>query len=93
MSIKKVVIKMICTMCLLMAVIVCPRVAEAAETSLQVGAAVRDITPTKENGMLPISTGLARQNLVDVIDPLHVRVIAVNDGQKTALMIWQKKPA
>ena len=32
MSIKKVVIKMICTMCLLMAVIVCPRVAEAAET-------------------------------------------------------------
>lgn len=90
MSIKKVVIKMICTMCLLMAVIVCPRVAEAAETSLQVGAAVRDITPTKENGMLPMSTGLARQNLVDVIDPLHVRVIAVNDGQKTALMVvWE----
>ena len=44
----------------------------------------------KRNGMLPMSTGLARQNLVDVIDPLHVRVIAVNDGQKTALMVvWE----
>ena len=53
---------------------------------LQVGAAVRDITPTKENGMLPIAA-VGRTTAEGVIDPLHLRVIAVNDGAKVSLIV------
>lgn len=53
---------------------------------LQAGAAVRDITPTEENGMLPI-TAVGRTTAEGVIDPLHTRVIALNDGENTALIV------
>lgn len=95
MSIKKLGAGLLCAAALVMSVIVGPHTVKAAEEpadsqKLQVGAAIRDITPTVENGMLPMTTGLARQTLVDVIDPLHVRVVAMNDGQKTALMVvWE----
>lgn len=60
--------------------------AEEAPPSLMVGAAIRDITPTIENGMLPIA-GVGRTTLVDVVDPLHTRVIALSDGTNTALIV------
>lgn len=64
-----------------------PLAAQAEEAKgLMVGAAVRDITPSIENGMLPIA-GVGRTTLVDVIDPLHTRVIAVSDGANTALIV------
>ena len=95
MSIKKIWTGFLCAAVLLMAMVVSPGTVKAAGNAadaneLKVGAAIRDITPTEENGMLPMTTGLARQTLVGVIDPLHVRVIAMNDGEKTALMVvWE----
>ena len=56
------------------------------EAGLRVGAAVRDITPTVENGMLPISA-VGRTTAEGVIDPLHTRVIALSDGESTALIV------
>lgn len=53
---------------------------------LRAGAAVRDITPTRENGMLPIAA-VGRTTAEGVIDPLHTRVIALNDGESTALIV------
>jgi hypothetical protein len=51
---------------------------------LRVGAAVRDITPKAE--WLPLY-GTARSKLVGVIDPIHVRVIAVGNGNLPALIV------
>lgn len=53
------------------------------------GAAVRDISPTKGNGMLPLYRKSADgyRPIVDVIDPIHVRCIALSDGSKTMLML------
>ncbi len=81
----------------LAAVTVVPAFAEEAETEdaeeeeevtyeLSVGAAVRDITPTEENGLLPIE-GVGNTTLVGVLDNIHVRVIALNDGESTALIV------
>lgn len=53
---------------------------------MKAGAAVRDITPTEENGMLPIDA-VGRTTAEGVIDPLHTRVIALNDGENTALIV------
>lgn len=59
---------------------------QQTDYELQVGAAVRDITPTEENGMLPIAA-VGRTTAEGVIDPLHTRVIALNDGENTALIV------
>ena len=53
------------------------------EYTLMAGAAERDIAPTEENGMLPIVSKVGRTTAEGVIDELHTRVIAVNDGEKT----------
>ncbi len=60
--------------------------APAKVYDLKAGAAVRDITPTEENGLLPIAA-VGRTTAEGVIDPLHTRVIALNDGEKTALIV------
>lgn len=59
---------------------------KAVVYELKVGAAVRDITPTEENGLLPIDA-VGRTTAEGVIDPLHTRVIALNDGENTALIV------
>ncbi len=61
---------------------------DAAEDQLLVGAAIRDITPTNENGLLPVP-GIGREagDLVDVINPIHTRVIALQLGDTQALII------
>lgn len=53
------------------------------------GAAIRDISPTKENGMLPLYRKSAEgyRPIVDVIDPIHVRCIALSNGDKIMLML------
>ncbi|MBQ1492735.1 MAG: hypothetical protein IIZ39_12320 [Blautia sp.] len=53
---------------------------------LKVGTAVRDITPTEENGCLPIAA-VGRTTAEGVIDPLHLRVISLGDGTNTALIV------
>ena len=53
---------------------------------LEAGAAIRDITPTEENGMLPIDA-VGRTVAEGVIDQIHTRVIALNDGENTALIV------
>jgi hypothetical protein len=58
--------------------------AAAADNALFVGAAVRDITPKQE--WLPLY-GVARTRMVGVIDPIHLRVIAVGNGGTPALII------
>ncbi len=58
--------------------------AQKASNPLFVGAAVRDITPKQE--WLPLY-GVARTKLVGIIDPVHVRVIAVGNGNKLALIV------
>lgn len=52
----------------------------------RVGTAIRDITPTEENGMLPIAA-VGRTTAEGVIDPLHLKVIALDDGTNTALIV------
>lgn len=61
---------------------------ENGEEQLLVGAAVRVVTPTKENGMLPVP-GIGRDagDMVDVIEDLHTRVIAFQSGDNTALLV------
>jgi len=54
---------------------------------LMVGAAMRDITPTHENGLLPIPGIGSRSPMVDVIHPIHTRVIAYQLGKRRALMV------
>lgn len=58
--------------------------AKTAGQQLYVGAAVRDITPKQE--WLPLY-GVARSKLVGIIDPIHVRVIAVGNGKTPALIV------
>jgi hypothetical protein len=58
--------------------------AQPASYPLFVGAAVREITPRQE--WLPLF-GVARTKLVGIIDPVHVRVIAVGNGSKPALIV------
>ena len=53
---------------------------------LKAGAAVRDITPTEDNGLLPIDA-VGRTVAEGVIDPLHTRVIALDDGERQALIV------
>lgn len=61
---------------------------EGKDSQLLVGAAVRDVTPTDENGLLPVP-GIGREagDMVGVINPIHTRVIAYQMGDTTALMI------
>ncbi len=94
MSIKRMIAGFMCAVFVLTSVIVSPYTAEAAQKEaestgeLMVGAASRVITP--RDFELPMSQGLARQNLVSVHDDLHVRVIAMNNGIKTALIVtWE----
>ncbi len=54
---------------------------------LYVGAALRDITPTWENGLLPIAGIGKKTEMVGVINPIHTRVIAFRLGETRALMI------
>lgn len=53
------------------------------------GAAIRDITPTVENGVLPMPKGFSAstRELTAVHDPLHLRVIALKDAEKTVLLV------
>lgn len=53
------------------------------------GAAIRDITPTRENGILPMPCGFSAsvRELTCVHDPLYVRVIALKDEQTTVLLV------
>lgn len=51
---------------------------------LQVGAAIRDITPTPD--MLPLMRKAAG-DIVGIIDPIRVRCLALDDGENTALML------
>jgi hypothetical protein len=56
----------------------------ATKHPLSVGAAVRDITPKQE--WLPLA-GLAQTKLVGIIDPIHVRAIALGNGAKPSLIV------
>ena len=57
-------------------------------TPLLVGAAIRDVTPTKDNDLLPMP-GLGRlaPDFAGVINPIHSRVIAFGMGDTRALLI------
>lgn len=89
---KHLSIRSVLCMALTAALLMCVPVAAhasgeaSAEIKLQAGAAVRDITPTAENGLLPIDA-VGRTTAEGVIDPLHTRVIALNDGENTALIV------
>lgn len=55
------------------------------------GAAVRDITPTAE--MLPLPGGYADgSGYTSVLNPLHVRALALSDQQNTALLVIYEMP-
>ncbi|MDH5304661.1 MAG: hypothetical protein OEW64_11285 [Gammaproteobacteria bacterium] len=56
----------------------------AGAEQLHVGAAKRDTTPKSE--WLPLY-GVARSKLVAVIDPIHVRVIALSNGAQPSLIV------
>jgi hypothetical protein len=60
--------------------------ASDSPTPLLVGAAVRDVSPTEENGMLPIM-GVSRFTIVGVHDPIHTRVIALQNGETRVLIV------
>ena len=60
--------------------------AEEEGPVFSVGTAIRDITPTEENGMLPIAA-VGRTTAEGVIDPLHLRVISLSDETNTALIV------
>jgi neutral ceramidase len=72
----------------LIAVIAIPcAIAQEAKTAPQqllVGAAVRDLTPKSE--WLPLF-GVAKTKMVGVIDPIHVRVIALSNGKTPSLVV------
>lgn len=61
-------------------------IAEEDAAPFLVGTAIRDITPTEENGMLPIAA-VGRTTAEGVIDPLHLRVISFDDGTRQALLV------
>jgi hypothetical protein len=58
--------------------------AAPAPANLRVGAAVRDITPTAQ--MLPL-TRAPKVEMTGVLDPIHVRVIALSSGGATTLIV------
>jgi neutral ceramidase len=58
--------------------------AQTQKYPLLVGAAKRETTPRPE--WLPLY-GVARSKLVGVIDPIHVRVIALGNGQTPSLIV------
>jgi neutral ceramidase len=60
------------------------RAAAAAGFNLRMGAAVRDITPSAD--MLPL-TRAPNVELVGVLDPIHVRVLALSSGAATTLLV------
>lgn len=59
--------------------------------ALLVGAAMRDITPSEENGVLPYPKvdGYTQQTLyiTKAVDPLSVRCVAMSDGEETAVFV------
>jgi len=67
---------------ILLAILALPSVALAQQ--LYVGAAKRVTTPNTE--WLPLS-GVARSNLIAVIDDIYVRVIAVSNGDTPSLIV------
>lgn len=56
----------------------------SSSATLMVGASIRDITPTA--GMLPLTRAPA-VTMTGVLDPLHLRVLALSSGKGTVLMI------
>lgn len=58
--------------------------ASAPAPQLRIGAAVRDITPTPD--MLPLTRAPDVQ-MTGVLDPIHVRVIALSSGAATTLIV------
>jgi len=65
----------------------CSQKTSLSEGPLYVGAAIRDVTPTEENGLLPIP-GIGRDvEMAGVINPIHTRVIAFSKNDTRALMI------
>lgn len=60
------------------------KVADNSPNQLVVGAAIRDITPLKN--MLPISRK-PNVEIVGILDPIHVRVIALQNGGSRSLII------
>lgn len=57
--------------------------------SILCGAAIRDITPTVENGVLPMPVGYSATMKVMscVHDPVNLRVIALKDEERTVLLV------
>ncbi|MDH3371787.1 MAG: hypothetical protein OEM85_00265 [Gammaproteobacteria bacterium] len=73
--------------CLIVIVAIPNAMAHAAEQQLFVGAAVRDTTPMQEWFPLSGTSRIQLGQLVGVIDPIHVRVIAVGNGETPALVV------
>jgi len=59
----------------------------AIAEQLYVGAAKRETTPKQEWLPLPATSRLQYAQLVGIIDPIHVRVIAVGNGATPALIV------
>lgn len=57
--------------------------------ALLCGTAIREITPTVENGVLPMPVGFSpsQHPITCVHDPLHLRVIALRNGGTTILYV------
>jgi hypothetical protein len=71
-------------LCLLLSAAVALAANQSSTANLRVGAAVRDITPTSD--MLPL-TRVPKVEMVGVLDPIHVRVIALTSGGATTLIV------
>jgi hypothetical protein len=59
-------------------------VSKKNEAALMIGASVRDITPTQN--MFPLHR-MPKVTLAGVLDPIHVRVMALSNGGKPSLII------
>lgn len=59
----------------------------ASAQQLHVGAAKRETTPRQEWLPLPATSRLQYAQLVGIIDPIHVRVIALSNGKQPALIV------
>jgi hypothetical protein len=68
-------------------VILAISISGARAEQLYVGAAKRETTPKQEWLPLPATSRLQYAQLVGIIDPIHVRVIAVGNGGTPALIV------
>ncbi|MDO5422750.1 MAG: hypothetical protein Q4F41_03375 [Eubacteriales bacterium] len=84
-KLKKVFVNVICFCVLTAAMGITSFAGEVEEEqNLMVGAAVRDITPTEDMFPMPAVAGL---EVAGVVDSLHTRIIAIGDGEETALIV------